>query len=89
MTTQITPGQTLKDGDYFEGGTVEQYQELMNIDGGFKKDHLEEINGQRPLYFTSSSFLVFRYRNGRFGLKQKYSFEAFKELCENTFGDEA
>lgn len=84
MITEIEEGQKLKDGDYFKGGTIQQYQELLNI----------ENDSYMITASVMTSCLADSYIDGEIFLnhgnysnnKNQYSFEAFKQLCENTFG---
>jgi len=92
MTTQITPGQKLKDGDWFHPKDInelKQIQEASNVGANWYKDeYLQEIISEhrKPVYLDRFGMIISCDDNGMF-TKQEYSFEAFKELCENTFGD--
>lgn len=90
MITQIEEGQKLKDWDYFEGGTEEQYKEILNLDHSFSSgyDWSEEIQLKKPIYFFKSE-LVFDIVGCIDSSDKKYSFEAYKQLCINTFGTDA
>lgn len=89
----IQPGQKLKEGDYFQGGTKEQYLELLKIDGQ------EQVNfthdDEAKIAFENYDGLIFdpNYRLQYLSFDSEedntiteYTFTDFKQLCENTFG---
>ncbi len=82
---RVQPGQKLKDGDWFEGGTVDQYKELLEIEG---HNHPIGINNVTKLYFMIGH-IVFSdpFLDSTEHKETRYSFPDFKQLCENTFGD--
>lgn len=83
--SKIQPGQKLKDGDYFEGGTAEQYEQLFIIEN--------VITGQGVKVFSNHCIdynqIVFESGDLNWNSKAvtKYSLEDFRQLCINTFGD--
>lgn len=86
----IKPGQKLKEGDYFQGGTREQYEELLQIEGVNTNpnypNHCVSNNGVVCGYgfdLNEGLFYIGEFRNK---CKTEYDFSDFKQLCENTFG---
>lgn len=86
--SKIQPGQKLKDGDCFVGGTVDQYHEIYNIE---KPGHPEinfadaqtVMNDHTGVYYSAEQeYLIFA---GKCDGKTKYSFQDYVELCKNTF----
>lgn len=88
----IKPGQKLKEGDYFQGGTVEQYYELFKTDG-FVQDGMdtwEEANRcfndwGGIIYDPNYKLQYLRLSTEKIDITE-HTFPDFKQLCENTFG---
>lgn len=81
MITKIEEGQKLKDGDHVIGINRKNSDYIQ----------IFYANNLPPIHNTTKSF-GFIFSDGKLinhshGLKKtNYSFEAFKQLCENTFG---
>jgi len=93
MITQIEEGQKLKDGDYFFG-TTEEYNELLKIENHEIKLSADEA--MKGLVCDTDSegtkILMLLYDSGiciSHDPIEEYSFEAYKQLCINTFGTDA
>ena len=85
----IKPWQKLSEGDFFLGGTIEQYEELLAIEGVNTNpnyaNHCVSNKGIICGYgfdLNEGLFYIGEFRNK---LKQEYDFPDFKQLCENTF----
>ncbi len=86
----ITPGQKLQDGDFFKGGTNEQYKELLvieNFPGTNYHRHCFTDGGITCVKGWIFDLELVALKDGRTNLKTEYSFPDFKQLCENTFGN--
>jgi hypothetical protein len=87
MKTEIEQGQKLKDGDYFEGGTVEQYNDLLYIENDTTTARITASLIESITAYLDDGNKEYLNHGCAESNKTEYSFEAFRQLCENTFGD--
>lgn len=85
----IKSGQKLSEGDFFQGGTVDQYKELFQISDPECQEHLHLFLSQCALrhgyiscFISYNKLVIGGKPNTR---KTEYFFKDFKQLCKNTF----
>jgi len=92
MITEITDGQKLQDGDWFDANSIEELEQIRGVakvgQNWFKHGFLQEnlTFGYNPVYMDRFEMVISNSSELPFGITE-YSFEAFKMLCINTFGD--
>ena len=75
----------LKHGDYFSGGTEEQYRQLLKIEIGDSGSIItNECLESGLIYSDVTSSLIYGWG---ISIKNEHTFEDFKQKCINTFGN--
>ena len=75
---------TLQKGDYFFGGTPEEYEEIIRIEGKINHPEYFDYCVYYGVIFSKGS--LFFIRPEKDALKNPHNFEKFKQKCINTFG---
>jgi len=89
MITTIKDGQKLQDGDWFYG-TIEQYNAFLRIENHeIMFSPRKSTKGIVSDTDSEGKIILMTLYDGSCATDpiNEYSFEAFKKLCENTFGD--
>ena len=86
----IKPGQKLSEGDYFRGGTLEQYEELLEIEAFPRDDYAKYCLSDNGIVVVTGWIFdveLVGLNDGNTNPVTQYAFPEFKALCENTFNN--
>ncbi len=82
----IQPGQKLKEDDYVSKFTLEQAIEILEIEHEKVGSYPHACLQEKLIVFQGDGLFCNVFDDSR--LITEYSFPDFKQLCENTFGDD-